>query len=107
MSTPAVPRSVPPAEAWRLDLVLVALPPALPLTGLSRMLRGCASLGAAAVGVGGLAYLAKASTPVPVGDMMHPGHTRPLRNAAELSSFLDTNVAAGKTVFVRWIASPK
>ena len=83
------------------------LPPALPLTGLSRMLRGCASLGAAAVGVGGLAYLAKASTPVPVGDMMHPGHTRPLRTAAELSSFLDTNVAAGKTVFVRWIASPK
>jgi hypothetical protein len=38
---------------------------------------------------------------------MHPGHTRPLRTAAELSSFLDTNVAAGKTVFVRWIASPK
>jgi hypothetical protein len=90
------------------DTAGVELPPALPLTpGLSRMLRGCASLGAAAVGVGGLAYLAKASTPVPVGDMMHPGHTRPLRTAAELSSFLDTNVAAGKTVFVRWIASPK
>ena len=69
------------------------------------MLRTCGAIGAAAVGVGGLAYMSRARAPV--GDLMHPAHTTALKSSAEMKSFIERNVGAGKTVFVRWIASPK
>ena len=73
------------------------------------MLRACGALGAAAFGVGGLAYIGVSANTraAAAGDMMHPAHTTAIRSSAEFKSFLDTNVNAGKTVFVRWIASPK
>jgi hypothetical protein len=69
------------------------------------MLRTCGAIGAAAVGVSGMAY--GMSRARPVGDLMHPAHTTALKSSAEMNAFIETNVGAGRTVFVRWIASPK
>jgi hypothetical protein len=72
------------------------------------MLRTCGVVGAAAFGVGGLAYMSRArAATTPVCDLMHPAHTTALKSGAEMRSFIESNVGAGRTVFVRWIASPK
>ena len=75
------------------------------------MIRACGALGAAAAGFSGLAYSqtrARASAGMSAaGDLMHPAHTTPLRSGKEFKSFLEANVSAGRTVFVRWIASPQ
>eukprot|EP01043_Picozoa_sp_COSAG02_P057722 COSAG02_NODE_7057_length_3205_cov_7.178686_2_plen_141_part_00 len=73
------------------------------------MLRTCGAVGAAAFGVGGLAYMSRSrpARATPVGDLMHPAHTTTLKSSAEMRSFIESNVDAGRTVFVRWIASPK
>ena len=46
-----------------------------------------------------------AATSLP-GPEMHPAHTQRLNSAPEFNQFVKANVAAGKTVFVRWIHSP-
>ena len=71
------------------------------------MIRACGALGAAAAGFSGLAYSQTRARASAAGDLMHPAHTTPLRSGKEFKSFLEANVSAGRTVFVRWIASPQ
>ena len=69
------------------------------------MHRACGAIGAAAAGVGGLVYMNRGLART--GDLMHPAHTTALKSSAQMKSFIESNVGAGRTVFVRWIASPK
>lgn len=92
-------RSRPPRAATDISSALSLL------ARRREMLRACGAFGATALGVGGLAYMARSVSAA--GDMMHPAHTTTVRSSVEFKSLVETNVNAGKTVFVRWIASPK